>query len=219
MVLAYAVRDILTAIIAVTMFAAWVSRRRMNLPFWLSLTLVGLLAVHGFVDQLNPRSDSVLGVYNDHMDVSANSVLAKTASDDKRIDSLWVTVRAAANLLAPLYMSPFEMDFDTLTGWFSALLCLLFAGAIILHVRRGTGSPIIDSTALAMFAFSTLAIGITGIIHWRYRSLVVPSLFVLGYRSLRCEWRLHGLHRLAIGCVAVPLGLVIIYRSLKIVLL
>jgi hypothetical protein len=68
---------------------------------------------------------------------------------------------------------------------------------------------------LGRFSLGFLALGLSGIIHERYRSTIVAALLPLGMRSLREEVAVHGPRRLLVGGVVLPVSIFLVYRILR----
>ena len=69
--------------------------------------------------------------------------------------------------------------------------------------------------AIGALALGVLVLGLSGVIHPRYRSIVVAPLLPLGVRSLREEVQDRGIGRLLLFGVAAPVLLFLSYRFLR----
>lgn len=153
--------------------------------------------------------------------LSNQSVLMRMGSSNRVIDSLYIPIRGAANILFPLYLNP--LDSESLGGttfwlqWASACCCSVCSLAILLSVleRRSWTCP--RTVLFGVFVLGFIALGLSGIVHERYRSLLVPVLLPLGIKSLEEEVEKHGYRRFLVWCASFPVAL-LVYKTIRLVL-
>jgi len=122
---------------------------------------------------------------------SDRSVLLQIGSSNRWLDALAIPVRGLAHIVAPLNASPAGMavaqvSAPSLLQWTSALLYCSMALAVGLQWRAVVASKT-GKLLACVSALAILVLGTTGIIHERYRSILVPAYLPLGVRSLRLE--------------------------------
>ena len=152
--------------------------------------------------------------------LSNRSLLRRMGSPDRVIDSFYVPVRSFANLICPLYWNPLSLPFAAAAAtsglqWLSGALCSAAALAILLRLLDRQAWTKSRSVLLGVLAVGLVALGLSGIIHERYRSTIVAALLPLGLRSFREEVAAHGPRRLLIGGAVLPLFVFLLYRILR----
>jgi hypothetical protein len=132
---------------------------------------------------------------------SQNSLLQMFSSSDPRLDLLYLPVRAITHIVSPMHTAPWtlplaEVANASLLQWSSALLYLVLGCCIVLRLTsrdRKLGPPEIAAGWTALVALFLL--GASGIIHERYRSVILPAYVPFGWISLRMELESRGHQR------------------------
>jgi len=153
-------------------------------------------------------------------DLSSRSVLRRTGSPDRVMDSFYVPIRGLTHLVCPLYFDPFALPFAAAAQpsgmiWLSAGVCSSAALAILLGLvdrRLWTRNRAI---LFGVLVLGLMGLGLSGLIHERYRSIIVAALLPLGMRSVREEIAVHGPRRLLIGGAVLPVFVFLLYRILR----
>ena len=149
--------------------------------------------------------------------LSRRSLLRQMGSPNRAMDVLYVPIRSIANILCPLYLGPtwwFE-NASGFLGFLSAGLCFLAVLAISLRLLDREPWTRTRAVLFGVVALGTMALGLSGIIHERYRSIVVAALLPLGLRSFREEVAAHGRRRLVLGGAVLPVFIFLLYRILR----
>jgi hypothetical protein len=147
------------------------------------------------------------------VDVSSNSLLLHMGSDNRVVDALFfVPLRGLSHLFCPLYTSPFEFPLGGMLVWLSSGVCSLAVLVILLRFLGRQPWTCNRAMLLGVLSLGLMALGLTGIIHQRYRSIIVPALLPLGMRSFREEVAARGFaHIILIGTI-FPLAVFVLYR-------
>jgi len=148
--------------------------------------------------------------------LSRRSILRQMGSPNRVADLFYVPVRSMANLLCPLYLGPSAVtSVDAFCELLSAGLCFIAVWAVSLRLFDRERWTQTRAVLFGVFALGFLALGLSGIIHERYRSTIVAALLPLGMRSLREEVAVHGPRRLLVGGVVLPVSIFLVYRILR----
>lgn len=205
---AYSVRQ---AVVPLVVLLPLLSFRKTRSLFFAVAVLATLVAyVLEYVG--GPYSD--LGeVFEDGL--SEHSILARAGSESRVLDLAWIPVRALANFVAPLYQDPRAMPSEFVLDWFGAAIVFLSLVAFLL--RAADGAPWTGRKAVAAggLAYGAVLLGLSGIVHPRYRSIVAPLVLYLGYGDVLDEVAERGWSRLVAFGVGVPVLAMMTYRVLK----
>jgi hypothetical protein len=156
-----------------------------------------------------------------------DSVLLRIGSRNKWLDLLAVPVRGLAHVVSPLNASPLALPLarvstTSLLQWLSAGIYTLLGLAIALRVRearmRASSLPRRDRVLLYTSVMAVLILGLTGIVHERYRSILLPAYVPLGVRHLLDEADAHGARRILLCAAGFGVFATIGYVALKYVL-
>jgi len=148
--------------------------------------------------------------------LSNGSLLRQMGSADRLVDSLWAPIRGISYLFSPLYYNPFSIpDIQTQLQWISALLCSAATLAILLRLLSRGARTHSRAILFGVLLLGLLALGLSGIMHLRYRSLIVAALLPLGMRSFREELAERGYRRLIVYGAVTPVFIFILYRVLR----
>lgn len=152
---------------------------------------------------------------------SQNSLLQMFSSDDSRLDLLCLPVRALTHIVSPMQTAPWtlpiaEVATASLLQWLSALLYCVLGCCMILRIAAPDRKLSPREIAAGCTALAALfLLGASGIIHERYRSVILPAYVPLGWVSLRLELNSRGYGRvLALLSGGAILGLTS-YLALK----
>lgn len=153
-------------------------------------------------------------------DLSSNSVLRRMGSPDRVVDSLYVPIRGVTHLISPLYVNPLSLPFAKVSApsgmvWLSAGVCSTAALAIFLGLLGPQSWTRSRAILWGVLVFGLIALGLSGMIHERYRSIIVAALLPLGMRSFREEVALHGHRRFILAAAALPVFVLLLYRILR----
>ena len=152
----------------------------------------------------------------DFMDgLSDGSVLTKVGSENRIVDALWVPVRGLANIAAPAFLSPFGMEIEERLSWLSAVLCCACVLAICLRVLANGHMDRGQAVSFAGIILGVLVLGMSGVIHARYRSIIVPALLPIGMRAMRDELAERSWPRLLLGGAMLAITAFSSYRLLR----
>jgi hypothetical protein len=156
---------------------------------------------------------------------SQNSVLLRIGSQNKWLDLLVVPVRGLAHIISPLNASPLalplaQVSAPSLLQWLSAAIYTILAIAIALRAREhfADGAPPIPARDVVLLGTSLMAVlllGLTGIIHERYRSILVPAFLPLGVRHVVEETAAHGMRRIGLAALGLAMFSMVGYLGLK----
>ena len=152
--------------------------------------------------------------------LSSRSLLRRAGSPDRVMDAFYVPIRGLTHLVSPLYFDPFALPFAAVAQpsgmiWLSAGVCSAATLAILLGLidrRLWTRNRAI---LFGVLVLGLMALGLSGLIHERYRSIIVAALLPLGLRSFREEAAAHGWRRLAISGAVLPVFVFLLYRILR----
>jgi hypothetical protein len=148
--------------------------------------------------------------------LSTGSLLRQMGSSDRIVDFLWAPVRGISHLFCPLYFNPFLIpDIGTQLQWLSAALCCAAALAILLRLQSRQAWTRSRAVLFGVLVLGLLALGLSGILHPRYRSLIVAALLPLGLRSFREELAERGSRRLIAYGTLLPAFIFLLYRILR----
>jgi hypothetical protein len=148
--------------------------------------------------------------------LSAGSLLREMGSSDRLVDFLWAPVRGISHLFCPLYFNPFLIpDIGTQLQWLSAAICCAAALAIVLRMQSRQAWTRSRAVLFGVLVLGLLALGLSGILHPRYRSLIVAALLPLGLRSFREELAERGARRLIVYGTLLPAFIFLLYRILR----
>jgi hypothetical protein len=101
--------------------------------------------------------------------------------------------------------------------WLSAAVCSSAALTIILVLFGSQSWTRNRSILFGVLVLGLIALGLSGIIHERYRSIIVAALLPLGLRSFREEVAVHGSRRLVLVGAVLPVSAFLFYRILKLI--
>jgi hypothetical protein len=158
---------------------------------------------------------------------SSDSVLLRIGSSNRWIDLLAVPIRGLAHLVVPLNTAPQALPLamvasPSLLGWASAALYVVLAAAVVLRVREARRwkrrLPATEVVLLSACGLGVVLLGLTGIIHERYRSLFVPAFLPLASRHAVDEVRKHGWRRIGVTLAAGGIVASVGYLGLKFLL-
>jgi hypothetical protein len=208
--------------------------RRSTMPWAFAVTLFGLtasfLGLAGNVAEAITKEDFAKtgsafahGVWA--AGYSSDSVLLRIGSENRWLDLLAVPVRGLAHIAVPLNTSPWTLPLaqvaaPSLLVWASAATYTGLAIAMGLRLRDRLRRPAaaLPSMRVALICTSLSALfllGITGIIHERYRSILLPAFLPLGVPSLLDELREHGATRMATVWTLGGMLVAVAYAGLK----
>jgi hypothetical protein len=136
-------------------------------------------------------------------------------SPDRAVDSFYVPLRGVSHLFTPLYASPFNFPLVGVLVWMSSAVCSFAALAILL--RLWSRQPWTHGRAIlfGVVVLGLLALGFTGTMNQRYRSILLAALLPMGMRSFREEVAVHGFRRFIFGGIALPVSIFLIYRIVR----
>jgi hypothetical protein len=156
---------------------------------------------------------------------SSDSVLLRLGSDNRWLDLLVVPVRGLAHLITPLNMPPTalplaEVAAPSLLQWVSSAIYVTLSIAVVLRLREHLGRRRLPwPPTEILLTYTCLAaifiLGLTGIIHERYRSILVPAFLALGVRSFMDETAAHGTRRITRGVLGGAMLAAVGYMGLK----
>ena len=152
--------------------------------------------------------------------LSSSSVLRRMGSPDRVVDSFYVPIRGVTHLISPLYVNPSSLPFAQISApsgmvWLSAGICSTAALAIFLGLLGPQSWTRSRAILLGVLVFGLIALGLSGLLHERYRSLIVAALLPLGMRSFREEVAVHGHRRFVLAASALPVFVFLLYRILR----
>jgi hypothetical protein len=222
--LMFPVRWALLPLIAVALLTSLRFRRSSASPTWYYTLLVAVAATSALYvvgGNFETFSNPLEKVGHAHVQtalsegLSEGSLLARAGSSNKFVDLLWVPVRGLTTVVAPLYISPLGADVETTLHWASAAICFLIVVAAVLRARRFTGWSQREAVLFSFCILGVVALGFTGLIHPRYRSLIAAGLLPLGWIWMRDEIGERGLVRLAFFGGVLPLAAALAYKGLR----
>ena len=148
----------------------------------------------------------------------AGSLLPHMGSPNRVVDSFFVPIRGVSHLFSPLYVSPFNYPIGGIVVWLSSAVCSAAALAIVLRLLAGDPWTRTRAILFGVVVLGVIALGFSGMIHQRYRSILVAALLPLGLRSGREEIATVGTRRLMAVGVLFPVIVFAIYRAVQMVL-
>jgi hypothetical protein len=225
--LMFTVRQVAIPLLVLALAVSFEFRDPATRKVWSRYLLIALVAVlvlymagatpneEGEVE--NPLARAGYSATLDSSDgLSTSSLLRRMGSPDRLLDSLWAPVRGASHLICPLYYNPFRMsDISSQLEWLSAAVCSIMALAVLLRLLSGQPRTRSWTILLGVLVLGLLALGFSGILHPRYRSLIVAALLPLGLRSFREEVAERGPRRLLMYGVTLPGFILLLYRFLR----
>jgi hypothetical protein len=222
------VREVAVPLIALALaisleFRRAFARRTWSRVTWLALAMVLGLYVAGQTPTDEGDLENPLAVagysaleHSGTQNLSASSLLRQMGSSDRLLDSFWVPVRGISHLFCPLYLNPFLIqDIATQLEWWSAAICCAAALAIFLRLHSGQDWTRSRAVLFGVLVLGLLTLGLSGILHPRYRSLIVAALLPLGMRSLREELAERGPRRLIMYGTLAPAFIMLLYQILR----
>jgi hypothetical protein len=230
--LMYSVRGVTMPLIVLALAISFEFRRGSSRSRWYRILAVAAAAVVALYvaggdsaeegDLGNPLADAGYARMEEHFSegLSGSSVLRRMGSPDRVVDFLYVPIRGLTHLISPLYMSPLSLPFAqvaSLSGllWLSAGVCSAAALAIFLGLLGPQSWTRDRAILMGVLVFGLIALGLSGLIHERYRSIVVAALLPLGVRSLREEVASHGYRRFTLAAATIALSILLLYRILR----
>lgn len=149
--------------------------------------------------------------------LSRRSLLRQMGSPNRVVDILYLPVRSLANIICPLYLGP-TIWLNSVGDFLELLsggLCFLAVLALLLRLLDHEPWTRTRAVLFGVVVLGTVALGLSGIIHDRYRSIVLAALLPLGMRSFREELAAHGRRRLLIGGAVLPVFVFLLYRIMR----
>jgi len=106
--------------------------------------------------------------------LSSRSLLRRMGSPNRMIDSFYVPLRGITHLISPLYVNPLSLSFAAVSEmtwmvWLSAAVCSAAALAILLRLLARQPWTRTRTVLFGVLAMGLVALGLSGIIHERYR--------------------------------------------------
>ena len=139
-------------------------------------------------------------------------------SPNRVVDSFFVPIRGVSHLFSPLYVSPFNYPIGGIVVWLSSAVCSAAALAIVLRLLAGDPWTRTRAILFGVVVLGVIALGFSGMIHQRYRSILVAALLPLGLRSGREEIATVGTRRLMAAGVFFPVAVFATYRVVQMLL-
>jgi hypothetical protein len=221
------VREVAAPLIALALAISFEFRNPATRKVWSRFLLFALVAVmvlyvagatpNDEADVENPLARAGYSATLEYSGgLSTDSLLRQMGSPDHLLDSLWAPVRGASYLICPLYYNPLlMMDTASQLEWLSAVVCSAAALAILLRLLGRQIRPRSWAVLFGILVLGLMALGFSGILHPRYRSLIVAALLPLGMRSLREELAERGARRFLMCGTLLPASVILLYRILR----
>lgn len=156
--------------------------------------------------------------------LTSDSALRTISSSNKALDAIALPIRGVAHLVVPLNSPPWNLPIakvaaPSLVQWTSAAMYCIALCSVVLRVadafRKRVRLP--DATVLLGTAFvaGIIVLGLSGIVHERYRSILMPAYLPIALDAFLRELRIRGGSRLALFAGAVALAALISYIFVK----